>query len=250
MSASPEPLALLERAAELRATGMPWDQTAAQLSLGRDELRRLTAEHRRDYDRLLRRERAELLRETLDAALTALRTQIHSSDSRLSYLASCTFVRYRLACLRHSPEEARNRLQRDTSPRAQKRMTADLARGPAPNTSESTKVQTQQDVIASKNVAQSTPQPAPSPAPQSTPGVTVTPPAAAPSAVKPASTASANSPISPEERERRRRLLLNNFAQGRDSATPPGKDTRLDREIQRLADRPSLDETGDDAPPG
>ena len=44
MSATPEPLALLERAAELRAAGTPWADAAAQLAVDHRELRRLVAE--------------------------------------------------------------------------------------------------------------------------------------------------------------------------------------------------------------
>jgi hypothetical protein len=233
MAATPEPLSRLELAAELRAAGTSWPDTANQMALTHDELRRLVAEYHRDYQRLLRRARTEFQRDALATALGKLRELTRSAEPRIGLMAATTIVRYDLAIQRHGTTPGGDWLRRElrrnhkpTQPRNER----------APNTSESTKVQIQQDVTASKNVAQSTPQPAPSPAPQPTPGVTVTPPATAPSAVKPASTASASSPISPQERERRRRLLLNNFAQGRDSATPPGKDDRLTQEISRLVD--------------
>src|SRR6187455_2604714 len=106
----PESLALLRRAAELRAGGTPWPDAAARLDLGHDELRRLVSDHARDYDRLVRRARAGVLREVLDEALAALRTHLASRDERASLSAATTLVRYDLARTRLGAQEARVRL--------------------------------------------------------------------------------------------------------------------------------------------
>ena len=98
---SPESLALLGRAAELRASGVPWADAATKLAVGHDELRKLASEHSRDYDRLMRRARNDVLRETLDAALAALRTHVTSPEPKMSMRAATTIVRYELARMRH-----------------------------------------------------------------------------------------------------------------------------------------------------
>ena len=69
MTTSLESLRLLERAAELRAAGNRWTDTATQLAVGVEELRQLASEHTRDYERLVRRARTAVLHETLAAAL-------------------------------------------------------------------------------------------------------------------------------------------------------------------------------------
>jgi hypothetical protein len=252
MSVTAESPDLLLRVAELRAAGASWADTAVKLAVGHDELRRRVADHHRDYERLTRRARTELLRETLDAALTALRTQIHSADPRLSYMAACTVVRYELARMRHGTQQARERLDRDLSPHGRNRRTTNAENSRAQNMSESTEVQTQQKVAAPKNVAQPTASPTPRPAPAASPASTKQDgEAGAASKQKDGEAGVASKqkdgeagvaskpPISPEERERRRRLLLNNFVHGR--GAPPPDDNRLDQAIQRLVD---------DAPPG
>lgn len=151
MTTSSEPLALLSRAADLRAHGTPWNDTARQLAVEADPLHRLVAEHRRDYDRLARRARTEAARETFDAALAALRGLLKSEDPRVSLLAATTIVRYEMARMRRGERTARERLERD----AQRVHRADRALPPLePNVSESANVPKLQDVAAAKNGAQ------------------------------------------------------------------------------------------------
>ena len=224
---SPESLALLGRAAELRASGVPWSDAAAQLSLGHDELRRLVSDHTRDYERLVRRARTEVLRETLDEAVAALRVHLASREERVSMVAATTLVRYDLARTRLGAQEARTRLER----RAHKLREQ--------NASESTEVTNKQDVTAAKNVAQTTaPRPAasapaapPGPAPAK-PSVAPAPPTPTPPVAAPAAPPAAKPPL--DELARRRLRRLNDFALGR---TPPASLVRGSRqalEVDRL----------------
>src|SRR5689334_468248 len=112
MTTSPESLALLGRAAQLRAEGVHWPDAAEQLALGHDQLRRLVADHHRDYERLVRRARADVLREATDEALAVLRAQLNSPERRVSLTTATTIVRYDLAVMRHGAREARDRLER------------------------------------------------------------------------------------------------------------------------------------------
>jgi hypothetical protein len=143
---SPESLG---RAAELRASGVPWPDAAAQLALGHDELRRLVSEHARDYERLVRRARTEVLRETLDAALAALRGLVTSPEPGVGLKAATTIVRYDLARMRYDLKEAGERLARK-----RRKITAEAENVRAQNVSESSKGPDQQEVNAAKNVAQ------------------------------------------------------------------------------------------------
>jgi hypothetical protein len=248
MSTSSESLVLLSRAAELRASGTRWPDAATQLSVGHDELRKLVAEHNRDYERLARRARADLLRETLDEAVAALRVMLKSPDARLGFLAATTLVRFELARMRHGMQAARERLERDTSARGRRRLTAEAKTLDELDTSESTEVKTSQHLAAPKNVAQSTTQATPSAAARVTPAApmaSVTPPAP----VEPAAQVATHATITPHERERRKRLLLHHFVTG--AAEPPlWKDDRLDEEVSRIADGLLADPKVDDAPPG
>jgi hypothetical protein len=224
---SPESLALLGRAAQLRASGVPWPDAAAQLSLGHDELRRLVSDHSRDYERLVRRARTGVLRETLDEALAALRTHLASREERVSMVAATTLVRYDLARTRLGAQEARTRLER----RARKLREQ--------NASESSEVPNRQKVDATKNVAQTAaPKPAagapaapPGPAPAKTPAgpatATPTPPVTAPAAPP-----AAKAPL--DELARRRLRRLNDFALGRAAPAPLARGSRQTLEVERL----------------
>jgi hypothetical protein len=159
MTTSPESLALLGRAAELRAASTPWSDAAAQLAIGTEELRRLASENARDYDRLMRRARAEVLRESLDAALTTLRGLLKSSETGIGMKAATTIVRYDLARMRHGEKEAGARLERDArrSHRCghEPETPSTEAKNPrAQNMPESPKVPTQQEVNPAKKEAQ------------------------------------------------------------------------------------------------
>jgi hypothetical protein len=225
-----ESLALLGRAAELRASGTHWADAAAQLSLGHDELRRLVSDHSRDYERLVRRARTDVLRETLDEALAALRTHLTSRDERVSMVAATTLVRYDLARTRLGAQEARTRLER----RARKLREQ--------NASESTEVTKRQKVDAPKNVAQTAaPRPAASaptaphaPAPAKTPAApataTATPPTPATASAAPPPAAKA--PL--DELARRRLRRLNEFALGRTPPAPLVRGSRQTLEVERL----------------
>src|SRR5262245_29347510 len=106
MSASPESLALLGRAAELRATGTPWTIAATQLSVGHDELRRIVDEHAGDYERLARRARAEFRLEAVHEAVAALRSLLGSADHAERRLASASILRFEMTRLRHGVRDA------------------------------------------------------------------------------------------------------------------------------------------------
>ena len=177
---SPESLDLLGRAAELRATGVPWADAATKLALDHDELRRVVSEHPRDYERLMRRARTDVLRETLDGALTALRTLVKSPDQSVCSRAATTIVRYELARMRHGTKQAGSRFERDAR-RASRRdkVTDGAEKVRNENVSESAKVPNHQEVNAAKNVAQPT---APASASAVAPKPAPVPPATAPAA--------------------------------------------------------------------
>jgi hypothetical protein len=117
----PERLALLGRAAELRANGTPWPDVAAQLATGTDELRRLACEHARAYDRLARRSRREFLGETMSATVARLRDLLKSQQEGVAMMAAVTLVRYDLAKMRDR-RQARN----ERKPRHKKRRRNEL----------------------------------------------------------------------------------------------------------------------------
>jgi hypothetical protein len=196
-----------------------------------------------------------MLQETRHLALRTLRELMVSAENRVRIVATTTFVRYDLALKRHGAKEAESRLERDTSPRGRQRMTADLDDLLAQNTSESTEVKNEQHVAAPKTAAQSGAQRAPqttAATAATSASAATTPPAPAktapPAQPKPAATIAA-APAARDERERRKRVLLNDFALGR-SARPLGKDDRLDREVERIVDGMLADAKVDDAPPG
>src|SRR5262245_33786837 len=120
-TASPTSLALLSRAAELRAAGTPWSDAATQLAVDLAELRKLTAEHARDYERLARRARAEFRREIFLEALAAMRTQLKAPDDRVRFLAATTLLRFEMAWMRHGAKSAAGELERGSRRSKQKR---------------------------------------------------------------------------------------------------------------------------------
>ncbi len=61
----PEPLTLLDRAAERRAAGKPWLAVSGELQIADSELRTLRVANARTYDRLTRRAEREFHRETV-----------------------------------------------------------------------------------------------------------------------------------------------------------------------------------------
>jgi hypothetical protein len=99
---SSERLALLSRAAELRASGTSWDEVAAKLATSTDELRRLACEHARAYSRLIRRATREFRDETMGAVVARLRDLLKSQQEGVAMMAAATLVRYDLAKMRHS----------------------------------------------------------------------------------------------------------------------------------------------------
>jgi hypothetical protein len=215
---SPESLALLDRAAELRASGVPWPDAATRLALGHEELRRLVSEHSRDYERLVRRARTEVLRETLDAALTALRALVTSPEPGVGLKAATTIVRYDLARMRYDLKEAGDRLARK-----RRKITAEAENVRAQNVSESSKGQDQQEVNAAKNVAQS-------PAPDAPAKPPVPPPAPA----RPAAPPAAKSTTPDAEAIRRKRLFRAAVLGQPAPRTPLTKGVRQTLEVDRL----------------
>ena len=113
MTTTPESLALLAGAAELRAAGAHWPDAAAQLAVDPKELRRLAAEHAGEYAKLARRARAEVEREALAVTIATLRELMRSPEPGVRLLAATTYVRYHLSTLRHDTAKARARLQSD-----------------------------------------------------------------------------------------------------------------------------------------
>ena len=222
---SPESLDLLERAAFIRSQGQTWTQTAARLSVGEAELRRLTSEHQRHYDRLCRKARDENLRETMDLALATLRKLLDSDDPVISRSAATTLTKYTLARMRLGLDVGGEPIRKP------RKLTVQAENVRAENTSESTQVPNGTMVAVPKNVAQSSASNTTNPA--SPTSARVTPPTATVPG-KPGSPVAATGPIPPDERERRRRLLLNDFVHGR--GAPLAKDDRLDLEIGRLLD--------------
>ena len=212
MSASPESLALLERAAELRAAGAHSADAAKQLAVGHDELRRLASEHYRDYERLSRRARNDLHRQAVSATIAALINLMQSPEPGVGIRAATTLVRYHTALLRHRDKGAVALLERD----AARRHAADAEAARARNVQESTKVPNQQGVPAAKNAAQST--------------------ASAPAKAATAPT-SGKTPPPTDELARRRARLADQYAMGRGAPPLPVPDGRLDREIGRIVEK-------------
>jgi hypothetical protein len=114
----PETLALLGRAAELRAAGTPWPDAALQLKVAPDDLRALVAAHRRDFDRLVRRAGRDLEDETRGATLAKLRELLKSPNEGVVMFAAGIFIRYELAKMRHEVQLGRTgRPEREPRPR-------------------------------------------------------------------------------------------------------------------------------------
>ena len=226
MSASPESLALLERAAELRAAGTHWADAAKQLAVAHDELRRLAAENARDYERLSRRARADLHRQAVGAVVTTLINLMRSADPGVSLLAATTFVRYDSALLRHRGKAAGVQRERD----AARRLTLGAENVRAQDVQESAKVQNRQGVAAANNGTQSGAPTAPPPCPKATPA------GPKPTATVQVAPTSAKTPPPSDESARRARLV-ERYALGRGAPPPLVPDDRLNLEIQRLAGR-------------
>jgi hypothetical protein len=233
MSTSSEPLTLLESAAELRAAGTPWAEAARQLAVAPDELRRLAAGHRRDYERLSRRARNEVHRQAVSTAITTLISLMRSPDTQVGILAATTFVRYDTALMRHRGKGAAAQRERD----AARTLTLGAESARAQDVRESAKVPNQQGVTAAKNVAQPPAPAAPKPTPQ-------TPPAPAKPATAPVA---ATGPAPVDDLVRRRARLVDRYATGLGAPPPLVPDGRLDREIGRVVGKAAL--AGGETPP-
>ena len=197
---SPESLALLGRAAKFRAEGKSWADAATQLAISHDELRRLVADHTRDYDRLARRARNEVHRESMDEALSTLRRLMKSEEPAVGMMAATTFVRYTLARMRLRTDAAGEQLVRES-----RKITVQAENVRSDNTSELAKVPKQQGVDATKKAAQPQAQAAATPVPSSsTPATT---PTAPPTQARPATPPAAASQPSAAETLRRKRLF-------------------------------------------
>jgi hypothetical protein len=215
---SPETLALLGTAARLRALGLSWADAAAQVSVGGDELRALVYEHRREYDRLSRQARDEVLRESMDEALTTLRRLLHSEDPDVSRMSALTLVRYTMARMRQDLNAGGER------PAKPRKITVHAENVRAESMSELAKVPKPPVVDATKNVAQPQPPAVPKPAPATPPAARVStpapatppapptnaqPPAPAPAAApaRPATPPPPAAKLSDAELRRRKRIL-------------------------------------------
>lgn len=204
MTTTPESLALLAGAAELRAAGAHWPDAAAQLAVDPKELRRLAAEHAGEYAKLARRARAEVEREALAVTIATLRELMRSPEPGVRLLAATTYVRYHLSTLRHDTAKARARLQSDAK-RIEEfdakplpplpplpRLPQGTKTARAANASDSAEVAKQQAIAA---------------------GVTVFAAAPPPAAAK--------SQTPPDDADRRRQQLIDEFALRRVTAPPP-----------------------------
>jgi hypothetical protein len=76
----PEQLDLLERIAEVRATGASWEHTAKELATTVDELRALTKAHRQLFRRLSARADREVMREGMREAVFYLRKHMRNVE--------------------------------------------------------------------------------------------------------------------------------------------------------------------------
>jgi hypothetical protein len=238
---SPTTLALLGRAAHLRASGRSWADAAAQLAVGQDELRRLAYEHSRDYDRLSRRARNEVLRESMDEAVGTLRRLLGSEDPDVGRMAAVTLVRYTMARMRQDLNAGGER------PPKPRKITVEAENVRAENSSELAKVTKRQDVDAAKKVAQPHPQPPATRVPS--PPAVAQPPATAPAPATPAAspaapgTAPAPTPAhpatpppaaKPSDAELLRRKRLLNAAVLGQPLPPLSKDAPVPLEVDRL----------------
>jgi hypothetical protein len=111
----PESLALLGRAAELRARGTPWDDTATKLAVSVDDLRRLSCEHARAFARLSRRAEREFHDDAMNATVAKLLDLLNHEQVGIVLTAAATLIRYDLARMRH--EENTSRPPKPTRPR-------------------------------------------------------------------------------------------------------------------------------------
>ena len=196
------------------------DRYAAQLAVDAQELRKLASEHARDYERLTRRARNEVLRESLDAALATLRSKLTSPELRVSMVAATTIVRYDLARMRYGQKDAGAKLDRESRRSSRRESMADKAHEVRnENVRESTKVTNPQDVNAAKKSAQSTPK-APANAAPSPPAPT--PQTATPQPAPPVTPVAQPGKPSVADAIRRERLL-EKFARGQ---TPPAPITK------------------------
>lgn len=135
----PQTLALLGRAAELRANGSSWSVVAAELKIADDELRSLRSANAREYHHLARRAEREFERETARACLARLRELLKSQDERIAMTAAGTIIRYELARMRHdvraeqkSLGQQRNALRNELAPLPGSRVREQTANGRAP----------------------------------------------------------------------------------------------------------------------
>jgi hypothetical protein len=221
---SPESLALLGRAAQLRAEGVPRPDAATRLDLRHDHLRRLVAEHRRDYERLVRRARARVLREAADEAVATLRKQLHSEVPGVGPRVATTIVRYDLAKTRYDLLAAAARLRRGPRRADRRGEPAEDARGGrARDASGSTKVPNRQEVNAAKNVARPTAPPSePAPTPKPAPVTPATAPAVR------------NRQLPLDDAARRGQRLVDDVALGRVPPAPLARGDRQTLEVDRL----------------
>jgi hypothetical protein len=174
----PEKLALLGRAAELRAEGSPWAAVSTELKVADEELRTLRVANSREYDRLAIRAEREFERETARACLARLRELLKSQDERIAMTAAGTIIRYELARMRNeirveekTVQRQRKKLRDELPPLPGPRVREHDARGPVRN--EQTSVGAK-PTAAPRVIAQST-----SPNPPSGNGPAMTPKLAA-----------------------------------------------------------------------
>src|SRR5206468_929490 len=100
---SPLPLqpevALLERAAALRAAGSSWEVVARKLDTTPDELRALIRGSGRSFRRLFVAARREVLEESFLEGVFTLRRQVRSDDERIANRAADALVRLRMGMI-------------------------------------------------------------------------------------------------------------------------------------------------------
>jgi hypothetical protein len=99
---------LLVRAAELRAGGQSWEQTARKLDVSEEELRALAAAHPTEWAKRYHAARRELLSDGIAETMLVMRQQLRTADDKGVREAGGWFFRVWMNLYRHRTRPAKN----------------------------------------------------------------------------------------------------------------------------------------------
>src|SRR5262245_49209748 len=101
LTITPEMELVLERAADLRASGFSWTQTAEKLGFVGDDLKDIARQAGNVYERMLARARRHLVYESLSESILKLRQYMRSHDDREMRHSADTLSRIGMCWYRH-----------------------------------------------------------------------------------------------------------------------------------------------------